>query len=747
MKYIYSTLFVGWLLFLLTGCAEDPKMPNNIINADPPEVETSPIAPEDIKVTEVTVSGVVKNENGSPVIERGFVWYDNIGLTRDSSSQVTYDEETKIFKYTIKGLISDQEYNLRAYARNAAGLNYATNELTFITNPGVAHIETSDPIEAQSTSALVAGKITYKGEGEILKRGIYYSLHPFSQNTAIDTVISEMKTDSFTCNITNLLKDTTYYYRAFAENGYGIAKGGEKTFKTTDGKPQILSFGIENITTEKVTLTAEVKSNEDNAPVTIRGFCYGPYELPEIGGDGVKDVEQGSGNGGYSYDITDLEPQREYFARAYAFNENGIQYSKQHSFILKSNLATIKTIKPEPSDFRNGAVNVSGSILSQGEGSIQEAGFLWSTIMDPTIEMADGKTVWYNNVWDGKNLNPTYLISGLSGSTLYYLRTYVRNDFGTSYGKTEYMLTPDIFTPVVSFNGNIHVPGSGSYMREKKSGYLMGGEDSNNSPTDQTWEFDTSTNRWQRRGQLPGKRSWMAVANTTTAIFLFGGLDENKQPRKEVFYWTMSEGNDTWQVSNNAGPQPTFSSFGCLGNGMIVIGGVQQNSMGVNDSIVANVWELGFINNLNWDQKPEFPEPQYGGVAIPATLNGKKTIFAGLGKNAIGIESSTNNFWASSDNAVTWQQKKTMPGNAIAKAGVLLDTGSSITTKYIYIIDSQGYIRRYDIWEDEWVTKSRLPAGSREVHCMYSDETGKYIYIGLGDNANQLMIYDPSWDN
>lgn len=746
MKHISYILFIVLLAFI-TGCAEDPTMPDNIINADPPEVETiSPVPPEDIKATEATIYGKVKNENGSPITERGFVWYDNLGQ-RDSSSLITYDEETKIFKYTIKGLTNNHEYIFKAFARNEAEKSYG-NEVVFNTNPGLVQVETKEVIERRSTSALVAGKITYKGEGEILERGVYYSSMPFTpENTAIYLVKSEMEADSFTCNIPNLKEETTYYIKAYVKNGFGEAKGGEKSFVTTDGTPEIISFEIENITTDEVTFKAEVNSNEENAPITIRGFCYGLNEYPEIGGEGVKEIDGGSGNGVFTADTKEVEPQVEYYVRAYAMNDKGLKYSEPISFILKSSLATIKTIKPEDADFGNGTVNVRGEILSSGEGNVLEAGFLWSTVPDPTREMVDNLTVWYYDTWDGTGGNSIkHQVKELTGSRLYYLRTYVRNEYGASYGKSEDVPTPDIFSPITAFNGNISVPGSGSYVEYKNFGYLIGGEDAGNSPTDQMWEFNKSDKKWRRRIQLPRKRSWMAVANTTTALFLFGGLDENKQPTNNVYYWSISDDNNSsWLESNNPGPAPTFGSFGTLFNGMLVIGGVQQSSLGHNDSIVADVWELDIIKNLQWDQRSQFPEPQYGGFAFTVTVQTRKTIFAGLGKNSVNANTSSNNFWSSTDNGSTWDEKKKMPGNGVARAGVLLDTGQIYTTKYIYIVDNLGYIHRYDVWENQWVTKSRLPAGSRDVHCMYTD--GKLIYIGLGDNANQLWVYDPSWDN
>jgi len=68
-----------------------------------------------------------------------------------------------------------------------------------------------------------------------------------------------------------------------------------------------------------------------------------------------------------------------------------------------------------------------GTITSEGSGKVVSKGVCWGTGIDPTI--TDNKTTD-----DAGTGSFTSNISGLNGSTKYYIRAYATNSAGTAYG-------------------------------------------------------------------------------------------------------------------------------------------------------------------------------------------------------------------------------------------------------------------------------------------------------------------------
>ena len=99
-------------------------------------------------------------------------------------------------------------------------------------------LQTAAPILTTSveyisiTSATANGQITSDGGSSITEYGIVYSTshNPTISNTKIKSNICD-STGLFTCELTNLKKQTTYYVRAYAINEKGTAYGNEVSFK------------------------------------------------------------------------------------------------------------------------------------------------------------------------------------------------------------------------------------------------------------------------------------------------------------------------------------------------------------------------------------------------------------------------------------------------------------------------------------------------------------------------------------
>lgn len=87
--------------------------------------------------------------------------------------------------------------------------------------------------DIKANSATISGDVFKEGISPVIVKGVCWST---SQNPDIEDAKMDVGPgcDTFTCNITGLAENTTYYARAFATNSAGTAYGNEVSFKTKE---------------------------------------------------------------------------------------------------------------------------------------------------------------------------------------------------------------------------------------------------------------------------------------------------------------------------------------------------------------------------------------------------------------------------------------------------------------------------------------------------------------------------------
>jgi N-acetylneuraminic acid mutarotase len=721
MKHTCLFLFAVFICLLPAGCVEEPVIKDGLIGAREPVVTTH--TPGTATATSVTVSGEVERENGSPVEERGFRWKTE---TEEDYAEANHTIATGKgkgdFSVTVENLKHDMGYYIQAYARNEAGTGYG-EEKPFTTRSGLGAVETLEALQIKAEWAVAGGKIISPGESEIIQRGVYYSTSPLVPvSAAKDSVISEMKTDSFTCVIKGLERETLYYVQAFAINRFGTVVGAQKQFSTTHGRPL-----LDNITADpkyaRVDLTAVVTSEGDSS-VTERGFCYVVEGDPTIEND---TIHCGSGGGDFQGVLTNLIEQQQYHVRAYAINVYGVAYSETATFTYAGESPIIWT-RPIVIE-EKGTLHVRGEISDEGLTSVTESGICWATHSVPEVEKDNSVSLSL-----GISAFETVL-SNIRGGETYYVRAYARTGMGIRYGMEVSIKTPPVIEPAASFEGALSIPGSAAYFVMKDRGYLLGG-DTGSSPTDELWTFNPSNNTWGSLSPCPVKRRLAAVAHTEDVAIVFGGLDENGGAVNDLYHYTVD--NNLWmkmQADEGDGPGSMYAVAGCYSDSSAYfIGGTRRDTKTNVDIVTDEVWKYHPFSQV-WQKKSvPFPERQFGGVALVVN----DTIYAGLGASLDGFSSFSHKFRWSADGADTWQEGPDIPSAYQVKAGVVYKHA-------IYVADSEGSLWRFDTRTNTWEEKCRLPAQYKEIHCMY--RIGDNIYIGLGYGADALIRYDFLWDN
>jgi hypothetical protein len=213
-------------------------------------------------------------------------------------------------------------------------------------------------------------------------------------------------------------------------------------------------FIVTSKTVEVYSTIANVGGNvtsDGGAPITEKGICYSTSSNPDINSNIVLSNSQ---LGGFEVNLVNLNPQTNYFARAFAKNKNGVSYGNTVSFTTSAPDITIELPTVTTGDILSITVQSaigSGNIISDGGGAIISRGLCWSTQQNPTLSNP--------NVTGGTSTGTFNLtMSNLTPSTTYYVRAFATNAAGTSFGANRTFTTlapnPSIELPTVT-TGNI----------------------------------------------------------------------------------------------------------------------------------------------------------------------------------------------------------------------------------------------------------------------------------------------------
>ena len=230
--------------------------------------------------------------------------------------------------------------------------------------------------------------------------------------------------NSLTVTANGLKAETTYYYRMRLNMEDGKVESEKKTFVTTAYiLPMVTTSEVDYISATTAKCGGEVNS-EGDLTVTARGVCWSTADNPTVADSHTVD---GSGAGSFTSNITGLTENTTYYVRAYATSGAGTAYGETKTFETADNILPTVTTS-EVTNIGNTTAECGG-VVTEGDFSVMARGVCWNTADNPTID--DSHTV------DGGGAGAfTSTITGLTGSTTYYVRAYATSSAGTVYGET-----------------------------------------------------------------------------------------------------------------------------------------------------------------------------------------------------------------------------------------------------------------------------------------------------------------------
>lgn len=741
MKHIYLILSPFVFLWLLTGCLEDPDMDTSLQNAKAPEVLLIDSLTTHTATT-LHLEFEVIRENGSPVTECGVCWSNEEGTSANINfKDRRYAKADKAgkgqFAITIPDLQHNTSYFVCAYAINAVDTAYSTVS-PFSTVPGIGAVEKVESDSVKATSVFLKAKILSSkcGEGTILERGFYLSdkssdLTEANADTIIQcplgSIVNPMEDDSFSCVVSKLKPETMYYVKAFAKNSFGVFPSVVDSFVTTTGKPAIAAIEVDSIGFTNAALSAFV-TDEGDAEVTERGFCWSTTELPVV--DGGKDtLVCGKGKGRFNGMICNLEAKKKYYARAYATNVFGTTYSDSTVVIsTKSELPVVVTNTVSPEMLINGTAEISGEVLNEGMSPVITLGICWSSRYPiPTVTNSEKMEVSPDELDDKNKIAKT--LSNLKGGTKYYVCVYAINSKGLpGYGNVQSFTTPAIFTTRSIYAGANRAFSAAFSL--KGQAYVVGG-DIGNDCSNELLGYIVERNEWVQLTPYTKAYTQMTACAKGDVAYVMGGTDK-KQIKSECMAYHPF--NNMWtDIKPLPGNAPRYEAVSFVyRDSLYLLGGV--DAVGYSKEI----WKYD-INGGNWKlQTTKFPVAQKKGVALVAGDN----VYAGLGESA-GL---SKGFWVSSDSLTVW---KPAEGSLPSNIGTIVSGVYYKNDQWdsFFMIDDKAVIWEYCLADGSWRQRSTLTDNRMTNYHIFI--LNDKIYI-LGQDlfkTNWFKTYDPIWDN
>jgi len=488
------------------------------------------------EISEITINSAVSGGNitdngGTEITSRGVCWNIDENPTIEND-KTTDGSGVGNFISNISGLSDNTTYYVRAYAINNAGVSYGDNK-SFTINSGASlpTITTSDISDVAEMTASGGGIISSDGGATISAKGVCWS-------TSSNPTTADFKTNDgtgigpFNSSISGLSQGSTYYVRAYATNMAGTAYGDNKSFTTLD-IPTVTTNTISDLTSNSATCGGNI-TNDGGTAVTERGVCWNTSSNPTV--DDFK-TEDGSGTGSFTSSLTGLTEATTYYVRAYAINSTGISYGDEITFYTPI-LPTVTT--ENVSLITSSTAKSGGNITDDGGGEILERGVCWSINPNPTLN--DNRTN------DGTGIGGyTSNISGLSSTTVYYLRAYATNNAGTAYGNEISFYTNEVISIGSFYEGGIifYIDATGEH------GLVC-------APHDQSNGKD-----WGCQGTVIGTSTGLGTGSANTQAIVAGCSETNVAAK--VCNDLILNGFDDWFL-------PSLNEFSLIYDNLIVPG-------------------------------------------------------------------------------------------------------------------------------------------------------------------------------
>lgn len=386
--------------------------------------------------TSLTIASQIVDDGGSDILKYGFAYRQANSQESERMVEASAKQPDGRYTFTLSGLSSETDYEVRSFATNAKGTGYG-EAATLSTSAPELPILTLTIKETRSSSVEVIATIDNENNlsETITEAGFCWSTTNEEPTINDNKQIVTLDGNTLKAQINGLEPNTQYTIRAYAVNkktqtGYSSAA----SFTTQQSSVPLM--GITEIVAVDVTSTTLKSTIKDKGghDITKLGFAYkignGTETQVEIPLDKIQE------DGSFEWTITGLAPETAYEVRAYALNEKGVGYGESTSFTTAAIAAPQLSL--ETGTIESTSVSVTAIIQSAGESSsvIRETGFCWSET-NPLPQLTDNKLTV-----TAEEVSFSAILKGLKPETKYYIRAYAINEVKAGYSNVAEITTP-----------------------------------------------------------------------------------------------------------------------------------------------------------------------------------------------------------------------------------------------------------------------------------------------------------------
>lgn len=297
---------------------------------------------------------------------------------------------------------------------------------------------TSTTVFASDNTATVVGTVNPKGSFSSYwyEYGVTSNLGSKTSNQTIGSGFTSIQAPGY---ITNLTKNTTYYFRLVAENQYGKVFGNQYTFKTTEGTPAPVgsiptakTISASGVSRTGATINGEVTPNKAS---TQYWFEYG--KTVELGStSALSSVGNGSVKVSASISLSDLDPLTTYYFRLNAQN----QFGTTNGSILNFKTLGPATVTAKAPSVTTGSADGLTSSEATLHGTVipnrADTKYWFEYSTDSLFGQILLTTTAKVSVGAGETAVPVdEIITELTPKTNYYFRIVAENSIGTVRGE------------------------------------------------------------------------------------------------------------------------------------------------------------------------------------------------------------------------------------------------------------------------------------------------------------------------
>ena len=316
------------------------------------------------------------------------------------------------------------------------GINTGTDGTTPVTKtPGAPTANTNSNVSPTDNAAIVVGGVIPNGAltSYWYEYGASGNLGVATAKQNIGSGYVELAAPAY---VTQLAKDTTYYFRLVAQNSIGKSVGTIYTFHTTVGTPAPVgsvptakTLAASAITRTSANINGEVTPNK---AATKYWFEYG--DTANLGAvSTVQSVGDGTAKLSESLSLSNLAPATTYYFRLNAQNQFGT---------VNGTILTFKTSGPPLSAIPVVTTLTAGPVATTTatlRGTVNpyssQTTYWFEYSIDSSLVSALKTTSHRSAGGAAATVSIETNISGLSSNTTYYYRTVAENSSGTVRGE------------------------------------------------------------------------------------------------------------------------------------------------------------------------------------------------------------------------------------------------------------------------------------------------------------------------